>query len=476
MIGISEIFSRQSIVKKMLLGYLPLAFLILIIAVFALSSLERLNTLNSAIIKTYVPLIEATDNMVDTVFSQEFYGKRYVILKSPEMLELFWRKSEEFNNLIDKITFFTDKKDLKSITSLHTDYNNLFVKVFQNIGGKTTVKGDVYSDEIKVKQRVLVDLIQKISLKARKEQNEKTLAIAYIGNNAFRVTALLGVLGIALGIGAALIITRNISGSINKLMLATKEVSEGRFDYTPDTENHDELGELSHAFSEMTKRLKRLEEMYLDTSPLTRLPGGIAIENVLIKRIETGKPLAFCLLDMDHFKSFSDRYGYARGSDVIQATARIVEDAVRKHGTVEDFVGHIGGDDFVIVTSPERYRKICTEVIEVFDRKIPDFYNPADKERGFITGKNRQGQIVTFPITTISIAVVTNLSRHLTSHIQISELAAELKEYAKSIPGSNFVVDERRENRSVKDNDHHQETETGFENRIINLHSKPENI
>ena len=104
----------------------------------------------------------------------------------------------------------------------------------------------------------------------------------------------------------------------------------------------------------MAQRLMILEEMYTDASPLTHLPGGIAIENVLKKRIETGDPLSFCLLDLDHFKALNDFYGYAQGNIVIITAANIIEDSVKKFGDSNDFVGHIGGDDFVVMTTPAR--------------------------------------------------------------------------------------------------------------------------
>lgn len=150
------------------------------------------------------------------------------------------------------------------------------------------------------------------------------------------------------------------------------------------------------------------------------------------------------MLDLDNFKAFNDRYGYAMGSEVIKATARIIEEVVSKNGTVGDFIGHIGGDDFVVITSPERYTNICKGVIEAFDKTIPDFYDNEDRTRGNFIGKTRQGHVVTFPLMTISIAVVTNNDRKLAYIAEVGEIAAELKDYAKSLPGSTYVVDKRR--------------------------------
>jgi GGDEF domain-containing protein len=262
---------------------------------------------------------------------------------------------------------------------------------------------------------------------------------------AFKASAILCGLGLLFSLLAAMVITRNISGAIKKLKHATGMISEGKFDYRPDIRNKDELGDLAQAFITMAKRLKQLEEMYLDTSPLTRLPGGIAIENIMNKRIAAKASIAFCLMDIDNFKAYNDHYGYAKGNDVIQATADIISEAVAKYGTGDDFIGHIGGDDYVLITTPDLYPQICEAVIDTFDKTIPGFYSEEDRQRGHIVGENRQGQGVKFPLATLSIAVVTNVKRKFKNHLQYGEVAAEMKEHAKTISGSTFMVDKRRD-------------------------------
>ncbi len=130
---------------------------------------------------------------------------------------------------------------------------------------------------------------------------------------------------------------------------------------------------------------------------------------------------------------------------MIQATARIVSEAIKADGSADSFVGHIGGDDFVVITSAERYEKICLAIIGTFDRMVPDFYDMEDRQQGYIQGETRQGQKVSFPIMTMAIAVVTNQLHSLKSHIQIGEIAAELKNYAKSFSHSMLVVNRRKE-------------------------------
>ncbi|HWR90390.1 MAG TPA: diguanylate cyclase [Dissulfurispiraceae bacterium] len=436
---------RLSIAKKLLAGFLINALLLILIAAFSLSNLNRINSINDSIIQVDTPLIDATERMIDAVLAQESYGKRYMILKSSDMLDLFSQRSVEFRALIDRVRALPNAGEVPvdRLMSLHTEYDNLFRNAFWERAA-SSVASQAYEEPVKRKQEELVSLLQNIALQTRQHQNTKNRLTMTIGKETFRITLALCVLAVLSGIVSALVITRSISVPILRLKKATKEVAEGRFNRVPLSLNQDEIGDLSVAFNEMTRRLKRLEEMYLDASPLTRLPGGIAIENVLRKRLSAQAPLAFCLLDMDNFKSFNDRYGYARGSDVILATSRIILGAVAECGKEEDFVGHIGGDDFVIITVPERYETICARVVDDFDRIIPDFYDPEDRERGYIVGKTRQGQEIRFPLITLSIAIVTNENRSFTSHLQIGEIAAELKDYAKKIPRSIYIIDKRK--------------------------------
>jgi GGDEF domain-containing protein len=437
-------FFRFNLAKKMLLVYLPLSVVIIIISAFALSTLKRLNSINDSIIKTDMPIRDTTNKIIDNVLAEELYGRRYAILKSPEMLELFRERSKEFESLINEFSNLPDRSGIPidQIASLHKEYNNLFINGFNNLRKPSSSRAKRYNEEIKKTQEELIELIKNTSYKASQNRNRKTLMITEIGNKAFRITALLSIFGIILGVSAALLITRNIINSINQLTTATQKISEGKFDQIHTIQNDDELGELSQAISEMAKRVKGLEEMYLDANPLTQLPGSIATENVIKKRLETGSPMAFCFVDIDNFKSFNDRYGYARGNEILKFTAKAIEAKVAEHGTKED-VGHIGGDDFIFVTSLDLYEKACAAIIEVFDKTIADFYDSDDRDRGYITGVTRQGEEVSFPILTLSIVVVTNQKREIESPIQVGEIAAELKNYAKSLPGSIYVVDRR---------------------------------
>lgn len=206
---------------------------------------------------------------------------------------------------------------------------------------------------------------------------------------------------------------------------------------------------LTDAFGEAEQRC-RIEAMVTRTErdvavhPSTRLPGTTEIERELRRRLEAGKEFAVCYADLDHFKEFNDRYSYYDGDRVIYLLSRILHDVVKgmlgRHG----FVGHIGGDDFIFVIPAEDVHDVCTEVLTVFDTLIPLQYNDQDRRAGYFFGKDRRGQLHRVPLMTLSIGIVTNKFRHFSHPAQVSELATEMKSYAKTLPGSVYVVDRRQ--------------------------------
>lgn len=449
--NVRDRFLRLTIARKMLLGYFTLVALIFLISTFSISNLHRMNDANTKIITTDLPLIETSEKMMDLLISEELHFRRSVILQSQEIRGLGRKKGAEFDALCAKMLSLQGNIATNPLLESHKEYSKLLEKLaaFHNDRAGSVQQ---YESALKTKQEQIIGLLREIAGRARKDQNENTVAASRIGTTAFRMSLILSLMSVVASMAATVIITKNIAGAITRLKEASAKISQGTFDVIEGVDNRDELGELSITFNEMTKRLKWLEATYLDASPLTRLPGNIAIENVLKNRIETGKLFAFCHIDLDNFKAFNDRYGYAKGSEVILATSNVVKECVFKTGVEDDFVGHIGGDDFVLITTPDHFRETCARIIETFDKTIPRFYDPADAERGFIVGTSRKGEQLTYPIMSISIAVVTNANRALTSSIEVGQIAAELKEYAKSLPGSVYVVDRRRkEGRGVRE-------------------------
>lgn len=186
----------------------------------------------------------------------------------------------------------------------------------------------------------------------------------------------------------------------------------------------------------------RRAERDVSVHPTTRLPGTVQIERDFSERLRSGETFAVCYADLDHFKEFNDRYGYNHGDRVILVVSRILRDVVRAHSPGA-FVGHIGGDDFIFTVPFAHLRPCCEDVIAVFDELIPLQYSEDDRERGSFIGKDRRGEEYEVPLMTVSIGVVTNEHRVLQHTAEISELATEMKTYAKTFAGSLYVVDRR---------------------------------
>jgi diguanylate cyclase (GGDEF)-like protein len=179
--------------------------------------------------------------------------------------------------------------------------------------------------------------------------------------------------------------------------------------------------------------------------PSTRLPGTAQIERDITERIRSGQLFAVCYADLDHFKEFNDRYGYNRGDGVIGILSRILRDVVRGYAP-GGFVGHIGGDDFIFNVPLETMDLCCEEILEIFDELSPYQYTEEDREAGFYMARDRRGVLHRIPLMTLSIGVVTNRIRTFSHPARVSELATEMKSYAKTLPGSVYAVDRRSDN------------------------------
>jgi len=188
----------------------------------------------------------------------------------------------------------------------------------------------------------------------------------------------------------------------------------------------------------------RRTERDLEANPLTRLPGNVSILDELSKRLENGSQFAVCYLDLDKFKAYNDTYGFERGDNVIRETARIIIRSTQSAGNSDDFIGHIGGDDFVIVTTVDKSEEVSKKVIDEFEKTSPLFYTEEDRARKYIIAHDRQGHIQNVPLLSISIGIVSNEWRKIEHVAQIGEIGAELKSYAKSLERSNYVKDKRK--------------------------------
>jgi len=196
--------------------------------------------------------------------------------------------------------------------------------------------------------------------------------------------------------------------------------------------------------SRVRNTLLRIDRNRL-ANPLTGLPGNIDIQSEINYRIAKGMIFSILYLDVDNFKAYNDVYGFSHGDRAIKLIADILMDNVKTFGSKNDFIGHIGGDDFVVITDPAHVDVLCENIIKEFDERVPELYSDVDKRAGFISSVNRRGQITQYPIMTLSIAVVSNEHRELRNYLEVGEVAAELKKKAKSIVGSVYLKDKRKD-------------------------------
>ncbi|MEW5801977.1 MAG: response regulator [bacterium] len=198
------------------------------------------------------------------------------------------------------------------------------------------------------------------------------------------------------------------------------------------------------------KALLRKMRRDLYANPLTHLPGNVPIEKEIQRAIDEQRKFAALFIDLDNFKVYNDNYGYAAGNRIIKFCANTILDSVKRFGNANDFTGHIGGDDFVVLTTPDKADQICKEIIRIFDSLIPIQYNEEDVNRGYVISEDRRGEIKKFPLMTISIVVITNENNQFIHHLQVAEKAAELKKHVKRIEGSKYRKDRRKSGAAQK--------------------------
>jgi diguanylate cyclase (GGDEF)-like protein len=190
--------------------------------------------------------------------------------------------------------------------------------------------------------------------------------------------------------------------------------------------------------------LRRNAEMRA-ASPLTNLPGNARIDQEISARLASGLPFAVCYLDLDNFKAFNDRYGFLRGDDAILALGRALRTAVSEEKPPRPFLGHIGGDDFVIVCMPDRVDTLCKRALEIFDAMVPTLHDAGDVTRGGIVLTDRKGETHSYPLLSVSVGVASTERRKFDDHRSIVAVATEMKNVAKAAPGSALAVDRRSE-------------------------------
>ncbi len=189
------------------------------------------------------------------------------------------------------------------------------------------------------------------------------------------------------------------------------------------------------------RNLLQLSRSQRDANPLTGLPGNRAIARELNRRLEAGLSFGFLYFDLDHFKAYNDHYGYVKGDAVLTMLADLLANEVL--ACDDAFLGHVGGDDFVAVTLPQDADGLAERIVAAFDEHVLAQYDPEDRRRGYIELPGRTGSLQRFPPVSLTVAVVVEQQGNIGHVGRLNAVAAELKKYGKSLPGSQ-IIHERR--------------------------------
>ena len=188
--------------------------------------------------------------------------------------------------------------------------------------------------------------------------------------------------------------------------------------------------------------LRRAKEMR-NLSPLTGLPGNIRIQEEIERQVREARPFAVLYCDLDNFKTYNDQKGFVRGDRLIQATARIIQDAIVEFDPSEGFVGHVGGDDFVAVVNPDIAEPAAQRICARFDETLTDLYEAEDLNRGFIRIEDRKGEMQDVPLVAISVGIASTARRGFAHYGEAVAVATEMKQFAKRDQGSSYAIDRR---------------------------------
>ena len=190
-------------------------------------------------------------------------------------------------------------------------------------------------------------------------------------------------------------------------------------------------------------RLRRSREER-SVNPLTQLPGNVQVQQEVRARVRAKDTFALMYVDIDNFKAFNDHYGFLRGDEAIKALARCAGDGFTRVVGDAGFLGHIGGDDFVVIVDAERSEEVAREIIQAWDDGLPKLYDQADIERGYVEVIDRRKRLHRYALCSISIGIATSVERPISSHWEASEIASEMKSFAKREARSSFAIDRRR--------------------------------
>lgn len=430
-----------SLVQKMVLSFALSGICLMAGLLYAISGLGAMHKMEQEIADKDLKAATITIKLRELMAAQERLTGRFRILKLPEYKLIHDQNAEDFRRQVIQLKTVHNSDTIAAMESDFSRYSALADLLF---AGKQSD-----STEMKNSVEAVLKQIDTISEDQRHDLSRK-LALSDI-QEEHTVTWALGLAfgGVVFSFLIAGWMVYSFASSIGKLQHATHRIASGDFDHDPRIRSGDEIGSLSQDFRQMAVRLKELEQLSLDASPLTRLPGNIAIERDINRRLRDKGTFAMCYIDLDNFKSYNDHYGYIKASEVLKEVGKVIYDEVKGLGNPDAFVGHIGGDDFVVIISAELAEPACGAIINRIDTLVPSYYSAEDRRVGAIEGVDRYGVKRSFPLISVSIAALVCQPGDYEHAAEIATAAAAIKDQVKESAGSNYVIVGRGVNSEV---------------------------
>jgi GGDEF domain-containing protein len=436
---------RFTIVQKIASGYLLFALFTLLALAFALHSLHSQSRRTELLVKRDIQALDLARELHGNLMAQERLEKQHHLLRDPELLELLVQRQTEFSDFWRQLAAIPD---LPAAEKMVPTVNNFLQQASQTVAKLVELprsRAEQFTaEQLAPPRNALRGDLEELTVQQSQRIEASLVALSMDNARSLRITFFIAFLGAALAGPVALLVILNIHRSLRELSRATQDISAGHFDTSIKLGRGDEFGDLAREFAHMGKKLADLERMCLDANPLTRLPGNLAIDRALQTRLDSGRPFAHLYVDLDNFKAYGDRYGYQAGSNIILKVSELIRKTVQKHGHPDDLVGHIGGDDYLVLTAPERAETIARELIASFDHSVPEFYSAEDRAAGFFTAKDRFGIERQFPLLTMSVAIILSDNIEAATPLAFSRACAHIKDHLKGLPGSNYLIDRRR--------------------------------
>jgi diguanylate cyclase (GGDEF)-like protein len=423
---------RLTLVQKLIVSFTLIGICLITAVVYAVTGLNTMHRLVGDIARNDLVAATATIVLRDAMLTQQRAAGRYQIIRQHEFRELFNQQSDTFRRTLHTLGRQAGGASLGDLSTRYEAYSILCERLF---AGESVGENELKDS---------AERVEKALEAVRSEQQkllEDKLVMARESESRTAIWALgLAISGVIFAVFVAALLVYSFSSSIGKLQKATHRIAAGEFDHNPHIATGDEIGALSQDFMRMAQRLKELEQLSLDASPLTRLPGNIAIERSINRRLREQSPFAMCYLDLDNFKSYNDRYGYIRASEILKKTGEVIHEAVRRLNDPDAFIGHIGGDDFVVIIDARFAKEACQQIIADFDKMIPSYYSEEDRTNGCIEGIDRYGVLREFPLISMSIAVLSCNPGSYATAAEIATVAASVKDKVKESSGSNYII------------------------------------